>query len=78
MKIKITVPFLADLSSILSSFAPGGNINSTKCHSDPLIQVQDEIARKIGEQKFDDEQRNFQLKINQDKCIDNDMTVQEY
>ena len=67
MKIKITVPFLADLSSILSSFAPGGNINSTKCHSDPLM-----------ENKFDDKHRNFQLKINHDKCIDKDMTVKEY
>ena len=34
----------------MSSFAPGGNTNSTKCHSDPLIQAQDEITRKIGEQ----------------------------
>ena len=30
------------------------------------------------ENKFDDKQRNFQLKINQEKCIDNDMTVKEY
>ena len=30
------------------------------------------------ENKFDDKQRDFQLKINQEKCIDNDMTVKEY
>ena len=35
LKIKITLTFLADLRSIMSSFAPGGNTaeNSTKCHS---------------------------------------------
>ena len=31
-----------------------------------------------SENKFDDKHRNFQLKINHDKCIDKDMTVKVY
>ena len=34
LKIKITLPFLADLSSIMSSFAPGGNTD--KLHKIPF------------------------------------------
>ena len=34
LKIKITLPFLADLSSIMSSFAPGGN--TEKLHKMPF------------------------------------------
>ena len=34
LKIKITLPFLGDLSSIMSSFAPGGN--TEKLHKIPF------------------------------------------
>ena len=33
------------------------------------------MAQVRSENEFDDKQTNFQLKINQDKCIANDMMV---